>query len=213
MKIFNPDDGEYSRITFAILSELGISNMDSFLDPQYWNTDEMVTTDLDECQKYFPTPTTLVHPTTPISVTDPDQFIGPHPGENYINKIEPVAHYINVIEPVVTDLHSGEKLPCEITWLTLGETGENVHKLPCENTWLTLGETGENVHIQGRNYILLFIFHMIRRKTLVSDCRHPNEEPNGNRGVCHEEPNGNRGVCPTKSPSFPTPFRMDCAVL
>eukprot|EP00978_Attheya_sp_CCMP212_P019690 scaffold55403_cov44-Attheya_sp.AAC.2 len=160
MKIFVPDNGEYGRITFAILSELGISNMDSFLDPHYWNTDdEMSTTDLDDYQKHFSDSTTLVPPTTPISVTDPDQFISPHPGENYINEIEPVAP-----EP-----HSGEKLPCENTWLTLGETGENAHKLPCENTWLNLGETGENIHVQGRTYILLFIFHMICHKNSPED--------------------------------------------
>eukprot|EP00978_Attheya_sp_CCMP212_P027185 scaffold90872_cov65-Attheya_sp.AAC.1 len=106
MKIFDPDNGEYGRIIFAILSKLGIPTMDSFLGPQYGTTDEMlVTTDLDECQKYFSNLTTLVPPTTPISVTDPDQFIGPHPGENYINEIEPVA----------PKLHSGEKLPSENT--------------------------------------------------------------------------------------------------
>eukprot|EP00978_Attheya_sp_CCMP212_P004368 scaffold9510_cov58-Attheya_sp.AAC.8 len=95
--------------------------MDSVLDPQYWNPDSMVTADLAKCQQYFSHPTTLVPPTTPISVTDPDQFIGPHPGENYKNEIEPVA----------PKLHSGEKLPCMNNWLTLGETGKNVHKLPC----------------------------------------------------------------------------------
>eukprot|EP00978_Attheya_sp_CCMP212_P020126 scaffold57232_cov34-Attheya_sp.AAC.1 len=74
--------------------------------------------DLDECQKYFSVPnTTLVSPTTPLSATDPDQFISPNPGGNYINENE----------TVVTEPRSGEKLPCVNTWPTLGETGENVH--------------------------------------------------------------------------------------
>eukprot|EP00978_Attheya_sp_CCMP212_P036343 scaffold163967_cov54-Attheya_sp.AAC.1 len=51
--IFVPDNGDYGRITLAILSELGISKMDSFLDPHYWNPDSMVMTDLDKCPKYF----------------------------------------------------------------------------------------------------------------------------------------------------------------
>eukprot|EP00978_Attheya_sp_CCMP212_P044632 scaffold316796_cov71-Attheya_sp.AAC.2 len=46
MNIFDPANGEYGRITFAILSELGIFNMGSFLDPQYWNADEMFKTDM-----------------------------------------------------------------------------------------------------------------------------------------------------------------------
>eukprot|EP00978_Attheya_sp_CCMP212_P042667 scaffold263988_cov46-Attheya_sp.AAC.1 len=49
---------------------------------------------LDECQKYFSVPTPLVSPTPFLSVTDPDQFIAPNPGENPRNEktmTEPIA--------------------------------------------------------------------------------------------------------------------------
>eukprot|EP00978_Attheya_sp_CCMP212_P023560 scaffold72495_cov63-Attheya_sp.AAC.1 len=52
---------------------------------------------LDECQKYFSVPTPLVSPTPSLSVTDPDQFIDPNPGENFINE--------KTTEPAVTKHH------------------------------------------------------------------------------------------------------------
>eukprot|EP00978_Attheya_sp_CCMP212_P005712 scaffold12812_cov48-Attheya_sp.AAC.1 len=41
MNIFDPDNSKYGKITFAILSEIAIFDMESFLNPQYWNADEM----------------------------------------------------------------------------------------------------------------------------------------------------------------------------
>eukprot|EP00978_Attheya_sp_CCMP212_P036133 scaffold161874_cov28-Attheya_sp.AAC.1 len=46
MNIFDPDNGEYGKITFDILSEIAIFDMESFLDPQYWNADEMFKSDM-----------------------------------------------------------------------------------------------------------------------------------------------------------------------
>ena len=46
MNIFAPDNGEYGKITFAILSELGIFNMESFLNPQYWSAEELFKSDM-----------------------------------------------------------------------------------------------------------------------------------------------------------------------
>eukprot|EP00978_Attheya_sp_CCMP212_P036906 scaffold170718_cov37-Attheya_sp.AAC.1 len=46
MNIFDPDNGEYGKITFDILSEIAIFDMESFLNPQYWNADEMFKSDM-----------------------------------------------------------------------------------------------------------------------------------------------------------------------
>eukprot|EP00978_Attheya_sp_CCMP212_P019688 scaffold55400_cov35-Attheya_sp.AAC.1 len=46
MNIFDPDNGEYGNITFDILSEISIFDMESFLNPQYWNADEMFKSDM-----------------------------------------------------------------------------------------------------------------------------------------------------------------------
>eukprot|EP00978_Attheya_sp_CCMP212_P022481 scaffold67108_cov67-Attheya_sp.AAC.2 len=37
---------EYGKITFAILSEIAIFDMESFLNPQYWNADGMFKSDM-----------------------------------------------------------------------------------------------------------------------------------------------------------------------
>eukprot|EP00978_Attheya_sp_CCMP212_P038789 scaffold195860_cov34-Attheya_sp.AAC.1 len=46
MNIFDPANGEYGKITFDILSEIAIFDMESFLNPQYWNADEMFKSDM-----------------------------------------------------------------------------------------------------------------------------------------------------------------------
>jgi hypothetical protein len=46
MNIFDPDNGEYGKITFDILSELGIFDMDSFLNPHYWDAEELFKSDI-----------------------------------------------------------------------------------------------------------------------------------------------------------------------
>jgi hypothetical protein len=46
MNIFDPDNGEYGKITFDILSELGIFNMESFLNPHYWDAEELFKSDI-----------------------------------------------------------------------------------------------------------------------------------------------------------------------
>eukprot|EP00978_Attheya_sp_CCMP212_P046572 scaffold399795_cov28-Attheya_sp.AAC.1 len=46
MNIFDPANGEYGKITFDILSKIAIFDMESFLNPQYWNADEMLKSDM-----------------------------------------------------------------------------------------------------------------------------------------------------------------------
>eukprot|EP00978_Attheya_sp_CCMP212_P021618 scaffold63452_cov26-Attheya_sp.AAC.1 len=46
MNILDPDNGEYGKITFDILSELGIFNMESFLNPHYWDAEELLKSDI-----------------------------------------------------------------------------------------------------------------------------------------------------------------------
>eukprot|EP00978_Attheya_sp_CCMP212_P012058 scaffold29934_cov32-Attheya_sp.AAC.1 len=46
MNIFDPDNGQYGKITFDLLSEIAIFDMESFLNPQYWNADEMFKSDM-----------------------------------------------------------------------------------------------------------------------------------------------------------------------
>jgi len=46
MNIVDPDNGEYGKITFDILSELGIFNMESFLNPHYWDAEELFKSDI-----------------------------------------------------------------------------------------------------------------------------------------------------------------------
>eukprot|EP00978_Attheya_sp_CCMP212_P046466 scaffold394242_cov24-Attheya_sp.AAC.1 len=46
MNICDPDNGECGKITFAFLSEIAIFDMESFLNPQYWNDDKMFKSDM-----------------------------------------------------------------------------------------------------------------------------------------------------------------------
>eukprot|EP00978_Attheya_sp_CCMP212_P043847 scaffold293206_cov61-Attheya_sp.AAC.5 len=45
-QIISYHNGEYGKITFAVLSEIGIFNMESFLNPQYWNAKEIFKSDM-----------------------------------------------------------------------------------------------------------------------------------------------------------------------